>query len=210
MIAGAGKTKLVSTVVDDLLKSFTQFPNDEAFAYFYCDRNQSDRRDSALILSSFVRQLSTSQDNDVIPCTTVQVYHQKQRTGFASGKLKSKESQTVLAELFQIYPQITLVVDALDECDKNTRLEFMDILDQLIAESPKPLKIFISSRRDRDMKQHFENGPNVQIRAIDNRDDIAKFVNHEITASGKFWHDEVSSELKELICKTLVEKTGGM
>ena len=162
-----------------------------------------------MILSSFVRQLSTSH-NDAIPRSTAQMYHQKRQTGFASGKLKLKESQTVLAELFQMYPQVTLVVDALDECNKETRLGFMAILDNLIAESSRPLKILISSRRDRDIERHFENGPNLNIRAIDNRDDIAMFVNHEITDSEKFWQVDIHSELKDLICSTLVERSGGM
>ncbi|MCJ1271985.1 hypothetical protein MMC22_011891, partial [Lobaria immixta] len=207
---GVGKTKLVSTVIDDLLEAFKQFPNDEAFAYFYCDRNQSDRQDPTLILSSFVRQLSTFRDSGVLPQPTVQMYDQKQQTAFASGTLKSKESHAVLAELFQIYPQITLVVDALDECNRETRLGFIDVLDKLIAESSKPVKILISSRRDRDLEHRFEDGPNVQIKAIDNRDDIAIFVNHEITTSEKFWRVDLSSELKELICDTLVDRSEGM
>lgn len=121
-----------------------------------------------------------------------------------------EESQSVLADLFQMYPQITLVVDALDECDKKTRLDFIDILDKLIAESSKPLKILISSRRDSDIKHHFEDGPNLSIRAVDNRADIKIFVRHEIAASDRFWQGEISPKLKELICDTLVERSQGM
>lgn len=151
---------------------------------FYCDRNQSERREPALILSSFIRQLSVSRDSDAIPHPTIKLYKQKQRTAFASGTLKLDESQTILAELFQIYPQVTLEVDALDECDKNTRTGFIDILDKMIAESSKPVKILISSRRDRDSKHRFEDGPNLENRAIDNQDDIATFVKHEIAIRG--------------------------
>ncbi|MCJ1271365.1 hypothetical protein MMC22_011265, partial [Lobaria immixta] len=207
---GAGKTKLVSKVVDDLLDTFQRLPNDEALAYFYCDRNQPDRRDPDLILSSFVRQLSTFQNDDAIPRPTLQMYNQKQQTGFASGKLKLEESRTVLADLLEIYPQITLVVDALDECNKNTRSTFIKALDKLVDESPKPIKIFISSRRDRGIKHRFENGPNLEIRAIDNRDDIAIFVSHEITSSQTLWQNDISSELKETICNTLVDRSKGM
>ena len=138
------------------------------------------------------------------------MYHQKRRTGFASGKLKLEESQAVLAELLRIYPQVTLVVDALDECNKSTRSAFIKALDTLVDDSPKPLKIFISSRQDRDIKHRFEGGPNLEIRAIDNRDDIAMFVNHEIATSDKFWHGKISSELKELICDTLIDRSEGM
>ena len=192
------------------MEAFKQFPNDEAFAYFYCDCNQSDRQDPTLVLSSFVRQLSTFRDSDVLPQPTVQMYNQKQQTAFASGTLNLKESHAVLAELFQIYPQITLVVDALDECNRESRLGFIDILDKLIAESSKPVKILISSRRDGDLEHRFEDGPNVQIKAIDIRDDIAIFVNHEITTSEKFWRVDLSSELKKLIYDTLVDRSEGM
>ena len=163
-----------------------------------------------MILSSFVRQLSTYRNNDAIPRPTVQTYNQKRQTGFASGKLKLEESGVVLADLLQIYPQTTLIVDALDECNKDTRLDFIKILATLVDKSPKPIKILISSRRDRDIKHRFENGPNLEIRATDNRDDIAMFVSHEITSSEKFWLDEISSELRELILQTLVNKSEGM
>lgn len=83
------------------------------------------------------------------------------------------------------------MVDALDECDKKTRLHFIEMLDRLIAESFKPVKILVSSRRDEGIKRHCRDGPNLEIKAIDNRDDIAMFVNHEITASEKFWQFEV-------------------
>lgn len=124
------------------------------------------------------------------------MYNLKQQNAFASGRLKSKESQTILGELFQMYPQITLVLDALDECDKEAQLGFIYILDTLIAESSKPVNILISSRRDRDIEYRFEDGPNLNIEAIDNRDDIEIFVNHEITASDKFWQVEIGPELK--------------
>lgn len=135
------------------------------------------------------------------------MYSQKRQTGFASGKLKLEESQTVLADLFQIYPQITLVIDALDECDKTTRSALIDILDGFVDKSPKPIKILISSRQDRDIQHRFENGPNLGIRAIDNLDDIALFVNHEIQT---LWQIKITSELKELICNTLVGGSKGM
>ena len=140
----------------------------------------------------------------------MQLYKQKRQTGFASRRLTIEESESVLAELVQIYPLVTLVVDALDECERNSRLEFMDILDKLIAESSKPVKILISSRRDKDIKRHFESGPNLEIGATNNRDDIAMFVNQETTANAKRWQTEISPELKNLICNTLVEKSAGM
>ena len=205
--AGSGKTKLTSTVIDDILQHIS---NDEAFAYFYCDRNEPSHRELDSILRNFVRQLSTLRNTNAIPISTVAIYKENLRTGFASGKLKSKECHAILADLFEIYSQITIVLDALDECDRKTRLDFMHILDELIAQSSKPIKILISSRRDRDIRYHLKDCSNLEIRATDNRDDIAMYVNHEITAGETIWNCEISPELKSLLCITLVEKSEGM
>ena len=67
----------MSTVVDDLIKTFAKQPNDEALAYFYCDRNQPNRQDPALIMSSFVRQLSGVENTNEIRRPIVQRYDLK-------------------------------------------------------------------------------------------------------------------------------------
>jgi hypothetical protein len=193
-----------------LLRSFGQHSNDEALAYFYCDRNESARRDPELILSCFARQLSMSQNNDAIQDSVVQLYFQKQKKGFASGKLKIEESRDILLQLTRIYPQTTLILDALDECHEDTRTQLVDILDTLVTQSPKPLKIFISSRPDQDIKDRFGYGPNVDIKATDNRDDIAKFVDDKLNNSPGYWQTKIDPDLKREIHKTLVEKSEGM
>jgi ankyrin repeat domain-containing protein 50 len=193
-----------------LLGSFGQHPNDEALAYFYCDRNVSARQDPELILRSFARQLSVSRNSEAIQRSLVQLYSQKRKTGFASGKLEIEESRDVLLELVRIYPQTTLVLDALDECHKETRAQLVDILDTLVTNSPKPVKIFISSRPDRDIKHRFECGPNVNIKATDNRNDIAKFVGDKLNNSPEHWRNSINSDLKREIRETLVDKSEGM
>lgn len=93
-----------------------------------------------------------------------------------------------------------------EQYEQKTRSGFIDVSEKVIAELSKPVKILISSRRDIDIKHCFEGGPNLEIRAIDNQDDIASFVKHEVTASEKFWQDDMSFELQDLICNTLVER----
>ena len=193
-----------------MLLGFGQHPNDEALAYFYCDRNEPARRDPELILSSFVRQLSVSRNSDSIQHSLVQLYYQKRKTGFASGKLKIEESRDILLQLVRIYPQTTLVLDALDECHKDTRTQLVDILDTLVTQSPKPVKIFISSRPNQDIKDRFGCGPNVNIKATDNRDDIAMFVDDKLNNSPKYWQNKIDLDLKREIRETLVDKSEGM
>ena len=191
-------------------EGFEAYPNDEALAYFYCDRNKSDYRDPSLVLRSFIRQLSLSQSKDSIQQSAVQLYNQKLQSGFASKEISIDESHAILLDLVGKYPQVTLIVDALDECDKKTRIWFVNVLDSLVLKSLKPLKIFISSRPDRDIKSRFEGGPNVEIRATDNQDDIGKFINHEIYSSPQYWRDQVGLDLMQMICRVLVDRSQGM
>ena len=193
-----------------MLRSFGQYPNDEALAFFYCDRNESIRQDPEFILSSFVRQLSVSRNGEAIQRLLVTLYRQKRKTAFASGRLKIEESRDILLQLVQVYPQTTLVLDALDECHKETRTQLVDILDTLVIQSPKPVKLFISSRPDRDIKHRFEGGPNVNIRATDNRDDIAKFVDDKLRNSPEHWRNSINPDLKREIRETIVDKSDGM
>jgi hypothetical protein len=86
----------------------------------------------------------------------------------------------------------------------------VDILDTLVTQSPKPVKVFISSRPDQDIKHRFGCGPNVHIKATDNRDDIAKFVDDKLNNSPEYWQNSINRDLKREICETLVDKSEGM
>lgn len=117
----------------------------------------------------------SKKDGSIQP-SIVELYKEEKSKGFASGTLDIEESRRILLQQVQSCPQITLVVDALDECNKQTREQLVDILGMLVDQSPNLVKIFISSRPDQDITHRFEGGPNMEIKATDNRDDITKFV----------------------------------
>lgn len=108
-----------------------------------------------------------------------------------------------------MYSQTTVVLDALDECDVKERGLLMATFDSLLRKSSNPVKIFISSRPDVDIKDHFMNLPNVEIRATDNDRDIAKFVDSEITKNPR-WGKKIAQDLQNQIVNTLLEKSQGM
>jgi hypothetical protein len=208
-IAGAGKSKLASKVVDDLRNVLVNHPNDEALAYFYCDRNQDNRQDPTSILRSFVRQLSISRDQNALQPLIEAEYEQRRQKGFPSGKFTFEECAKLVLEYVNIYPQTTLVLDALDECDPGTRKHLIKFFDSLLIESCKPVKIFISSRPDRDIKFRFQGGPNVEIQATDNHQDIAKFVESKIEENSTSFN-AFSPTLRDDIVQTLLSKSKGM
>lgn len=184
--------------------------NDEALAYFYCDRNQTDRQDPISVLRSLVRQLSTTRIGDAIQPALLELYHQKQRKGFASNTLDMEECVSLLQKYVRIYPQTTLVLDALDELDHRTRKQLITALDSLVGHSSRPIKIFVSSRPDTDIRYRFETGPHVCIQATDNQNDIAMFIDACIEEDARTRRDKLSDKLREDIVATLLEKSQGM
>ena len=101
-------------------------------------------------------------------------------------------------------------MDALDECDETTRSDLIKILYKFGEESVKPIKIFISSRHDRDIKYLLENGLNLEITTTDNQEDIATFVRNKLATSPQYWQELIDVELKEQILETLVNKSQEM
>lgn len=198
-------------VIDDILRAFDTQRSDEAIAYFYCDRNQASRRESISIMRSFVRQLSTTRTGDAMQPILVQFYRQKKRTGFASGEPDMEECVDLLRQYVNTYPQTTLVLDALDECDNPPiRKQLVKAFDDVLKHSLKPIKIFISSRPDTDIRHRLGTGPDVGIQATDNQDDIAKFVAAKLEEDDKDRQDKLSSELKKYIIDTLLRRSQGV
>lgn len=207
---GTGKSKLVSSVVDDLRSTVRHATNNGALAFFYCNRNQNELRDPASVFPSFVRQLSIIPNSNLVQKSIVQLYKEKQQDGFSSGTMELEESIEVLSNLTRLIPRTTLVIDALDECYPESRGSLVNILHDLMSKSPNPLKVFISSRPDRDLDYRFKGGPNLEIRATDNRSDIEAFIDDRIANSEPLWQGKIGTATKALVRNRLVEKSGGM
>jgi hypothetical protein len=207
VIAGAGKTKLVSKVVDSL----TNRPHDQALAYFYCFRGDESRRQPENVLRSLVRQLSVRKEESTITLQKplVQLYREKEAEAFASGAITFDESEKLLLQLFKAYSHTTLVLDALDECDQDLRGRLIQVFERLINVSKK-LKIFISSRRDDDIRLQLEKKANVGISATNNEEDISKFVAVAIANDRPNRRRPIEDDLQNDIMRVLLEKSGGM
>jgi ankyrin repeat domain-containing protein 50 len=214
VLAGAGKTKLISKVVDSLLDPITLKSKEptHAIAYFYCNRNHDPRRDIDNILRSFVKQLSISPGDDAIHKALADLYNKKSRDGFSSHTIEFAESENLLLQLMTAYQSVTLVLDALDECFESRRLELIELFNRLTEKisSPKSLKIIISSREDDDIKHQLEKKANVGIAATDNHDDIQKFVAEVVETNRPKRRYPLPRDLEQDIVSTLLTQSQGM
>ncbi len=139
----------------------------------------------------------------------MQLYKAKRQRGLADASLHEAEAKQLLHQFVDVYPQTTIVIDALDECDAMTRMGLVKALDGLVRGAGRPIKIFISSRLDQDIAERFRGGPNVAISALDNRDDIARFAEAEM-ASRPEWSGKILDVLRAEIVQTLCKESNGM
>jgi hypothetical protein len=206
MIAGTGKTYLTSRAIDEIQDTLKSNPNHEGLAFFYCNRNETERQEPLSVLRSFVRQLSTiANDEDSIQKNLRQLHIQ---TRLKASELNMDICKGLLLEFINLYPKTTLVLDALDECDKRKRGVLIETFDYFLDHASRPVKIFISSRPDGDIKERFKNRANIEIQATDNHDDIATFVESEITKHRRW--KKISLGLQEEIVETLQKRSQGM
>jgi len=138
-------------------------------------------------------------------------WKQQRHRGYSQKELPAEEAGRLLVKLASHYAQTTIVVDGLDECDRQTRHELMDALEKVIEDSTSLVKVFVASRDDRDLVDRYMSGNNLWVEASHNRADIAKFVQSRMdNASNSWFRTKMTPDLRDHILKVFREKSSGM
>ncbi|RPB22319.1 hypothetical protein L211DRAFT_333519 [Terfezia boudieri ATCC MYA-4762] len=212
-IPGAGKTYIASRVID----SFRKMPEGK-LAYFYCNRAEENRREPRKILSTLIQQLaqagSKEGSKEGLLTPIVDIYRDRERNGQKSAQLSLKESQDLLVQPIDIYPQTTICINAIDEVDDDTRIHLLKSLKNVIKASKNVVKIFVTTRMDSDILMQFEIFPRIELEPDDNKDDsdINAFLRIQVQSlidDGLLLHGKVSNELKEEIYNSLCQRCKG-
>ena len=181
--------------------------------YFYCKRDEPDRQDPTKIMQSLVKQLSVQLPGDGVPKPVLDEYEKREENAFGSRHSIFQECQNLIVSLLDIYPRTTILIDALDEIDRQSRKPFLVALNTIAQASKNLVKIFVSSRDDDDIILKLQSVPNLYINAADNAGDIERFIHREINNSidgCTLLRGDVDGQLKSQIVSTLVEKADGM
>ena len=218
-IPGSGKSTLTSIVIQALLERHQQAHSQRApLAYFYCSQKGTDPRTAKTgeILRAVLRQLIGCDTQLALRGTAGQEFRQRNEKAKQRGAqilpLDISETVTQILAITEMNP-IIIVLDALDEVDDSERVELFDALERIIQESPNVVKIFVSSRRDEDIRENFEHCAQIRIDDISTHDDIERFIEHKITVAittKKLLRGKVSSALRKDILRALSEGARGM
>ncbi|CAG8020378.1 unnamed protein product [Penicillium olsonii] len=156
--------------------------------------------------SSYVRQLSTAVGH------TQQIRKGlksvSDRTRLQGSHLGFEACKTQLAESVNEFSETVIILDALDECNQDSRWQLIHVIKDLVSNSNRPLKVFISSRpHDEDIRTQI-SGRDIEIQAIDNQSDIEKFINAEMDKPRRW--GPIPADLRSKIVQVLCKHSQGM
>ncbi|KAJ6102335.1 Galactose oxidase/kelch beta-propeller [Penicillium sp. IBT 16267x] len=215
---GAGKSCLASAVIDDEIKTTMRSQN-FAQAYFYCSRGTSEpqRANAQQVMACIIRQLSAQYAEKSLPTPTLSLYKKMNLTDGSRRGPDLEECQTLAVQLTEVFARVTIVVDALDECDIEERGELVDALEYISNESTSLVKIFLTSREEGDLRIRLNMHTGIQVTSLENGFDIEKFVNFEtdrLVAKNQLLTfirlKSAKQELKAFIKESIITKANGM
>jgi len=199
-----------SLVLEDILQQHRlqghQLNGEEAVAFFYCSRTtgESERQEPKDILRCILKQLSSPLYGLPLKEPIVTKYERERQGNALDAGLSIKYSKDVLLQLIrQEYSRVTIVIDALDECNRNTRILLFHFLEEILRqEQGAVVKILISSRTEPDILDVFGCSSNLYINAEDNAEDIRRFVDEQIDKRllGGKAEEELRKRAKDELC----------
>ncbi|KAF3934023.1 hypothetical protein ABW19_dt0201138 [Dactylella cylindrospora] len=218
---GCGKTRLTSSVIQLLLANRDKNQSQESIAYFYCDAKTEDksRTDTANVLRSLLKQIAALRPGQPIQQPIKAAYDARVSSGNSGSPPSFSEAKSLVLGIAddQLYPEITIIIDAMDECDKKKRGDLLDFLVKLIQEANSLVKVFLSSRpHEQDLNLQLEDVLKHYVELDHTTPDIHRFIDMtmaDYVSKKKFLPRVDAGEreiLKEKVIQHLKAKAAGM
>lgn len=198
---GTGKTVLFSSMVNNMVESMQQ-GNAELVAYFYCDFRDRQLQTLISIAAALVDQLC--RQADIIP-TQLEAVLNPNNKGAALDQLDIDVLKDVILFFCGGY-HVTLLVDALDECEES--LQLAAFLSDLIRASQ--IQILITSRPDPGLETRLKPFERLELESCsaDMDGDIARYIDDCLAQDDRL--SLLSDTVKKDIREALNQKSAGM
>jgi hypothetical protein len=150
---------------------------------------------------------------DRFPAIVKEEYRRKESIRMTTAGLDFNECHELITGLLQGSGKITIVIDGLDECYIKERSSLLASLKKYAESSAKLVKVFISSRDDRDIVVKLKDKPNITIEEQLTKGDMERFVEKELAQcidNKDLLYGEVEPELEQKIATRLLSKADGM
>jgi hypothetical protein len=197
-IPGAGKTIMAALLIDHLLRS--QHVANNPVTYIYCNYKRQSEQSAKHMLSSILRQIIDVQPG--VPKLVQDFYtsHTTKRTTPSFDEIRE-----VLEAVSKDLQGLTIIVDALDECETCARQDFLSKVETLRRQCA--VRFLATSRPFPTVQSHptLLGKPTLEVRASDG--DLERY----IRSRARGLHQVVSKpDLLENLVSSTVNATGGM
>ena len=203
-IPGCGKSVLSSAIIENLSHIYDNIPG-KVVVYYYFDFSDKQKQDVSSMLRSLICQLA--QNFHKIPEDLEKAFSEY---GKMRKSLPQKGLLQLLRQTIKEFPQVYVVLDALDECA--TWGELMKVLEDIFNWQLPHMHIIITSRREKQIEDVLEDikGPREHICIMNDAvdEDIKLYVNHELSSRKSL--RKKSNEIKAEIERALAEGAKGM
>lgn len=184
-------------VIQTLSDTYAMVPT----IYFYCYFGDTERQRTLSVTRSLLKQLSARcgrLDERIIS------------TFENDASLTEELCEGFLAAAFGRFRKVFVVVDALDECSEKERKSTIKMFNRHIRLAGCSVKVFLTSRPERDLEQLLNGNFNYFVDADDTSKDITPFVSATVDQCISDGLLVVSPDLKKYLIGTLNAKANGM
>lgn len=145
--------------------------NGEAVVYFYCDYADHRTLDTCNILGSLLMQLLRTKP---IPEPLVAMIEKCYEDGLRTPE--TKELIAIICTAVEIFSELFIIIDGLDECKKNVWQDVLVLIKDLIQKKTPCVKIFVSCREEDQILQGLAQYSHIQISTEVVSRDISAFI----------------------------------
>lgn len=200
-IPGCGKTILASSLVDVLSVHFTVA--ERAICYHYCEYQDQSTLDSTVIIGTLIRQLIEQVDlTEEIEAEILQCFDQGATTPVVEQLIK------LLLMAISRFCEVLVVLDGIDELDKEGQTTIVDLIRQLTNVSGTTIKVFTTSRREEMfIRKSLGSYEFIEMSLSHVSNDIAAYVHDSIESSinnGTLLISDADTSLKREVIDTLI------
>jgi Cdc6-like AAA superfamily ATPase len=194
---GAGKTMVAAIAIDHLLNSAQN--NTYGVAYVYCNYKSQADQDVTSILAAILKQLVQGQLSTLASVERLHQKYAKQGT-----KPSLDDIYSALQEVLAQHTYSCIVIDALDECQNETRRQLTATLYDL--QTRADVRLMATSRFIPDIENAFTQSLKLEVRG--SVGDVKRFVAGQIHRLPGCV--QRNAALREMVQEKIVEAVDGM
>jgi len=198
-----------SAIVIDHISNLYAVDDDTAIVFAYYNYQNPNLENTEGLLGNIIKQLCWKLEE--VPTDLLTFYRTYSSNARNPGLEKLKE---IFLSLCKHFKQTFIVIDALDECKATERTKILH-LTTVLCQSLPSVKIFITSRKERDLEAWFSRNatPVIEVEAVKVDEDIKAYVISELDHridDNLLRIEPTNQVLKAKIVDTLSEKAEGM